>query len=120
MGHSIIAIEDSLANIDIVVLDIIDTFVLQRTKRTPSNKEIRLINDIMKDQPNGRSYMATHPITKVDCVNDLICPKRCLSWEKVGRVPSFKEILFKNVIERVIPLKNGKNDLKLKKVRKRS
>ena len=127
MGHiqrikynppSIIVIEDALASIDIAVLDMIDVFVLRRTKRTPNNKELRLVNDMLADRPNGQFHKRSHPIEQRDWIGNLICPKECIPWLKLQNMPSEKQILFRKIIVRVT-LNKGKSNVKLKKVRKR-
>jgi len=119
MGHSEIVIEDALENITIRVTNIIDIFVLQRTKRIPSNKELRLILDVLEDRPGGRFLKKSHAIQQLDVIGSIICPKECIPWKKLESVPSFKQVLFRKVVGKPIKGKNGRYNPKLIKVRKR-
>ena len=118
MGHCEIAVEDALTNINIRVKSMIDVFVLQRTKRVPSNRELRLIIDILADRPNGRFLKQSHAVQQRDVIGNLICPKECISWEKLESVPTFKQVLFRKVVGKPTKGKNGRYNVKLIKVRK--
>jgi hypothetical protein len=79
----------------------------------PSNKEIRLAIDLAKQMNPLFKFHVQEHIGLIQGLCQYDVPE-----EKILNVKSFKEILYKEIIERVEHIGNGQYKVKLKRVRR--
>lgn len=96
-------------------LQIIDTFKLKKHHK-PTNKEIRLATEVVKQM--YPIYKRSNKETIANFVKDIFSME--VPIERITKVKSFKEILFKKIIVGVESIPNtNKNKTIVKKVRKK-